>query len=236
MSTLEDIDAVILCGGLGKRLRPVSSDTPKVMVEFEDRPFLDFVIEGLEHYGVRRVVLCTGYKAEWLEDYYRNYESEVIIDFAREEQPLGTGGAIKNASPIINSDPFFVLNGDCYCDVDYQKFLQFHQDNSAIASIVAAEVPDSKDYGSLMLDDHHKILEFLEKQDKGNQLINAGRYCFTQRVFDLMPVDDKFSLEYDVFPKLIEEGLYGFHSRGEFFDIGTPERYKKAMEFFQNGK
>ncbi len=233
---LEEIDVVILCGGLGKRLRTVDESTPKVMMAFEDRPFLDIVIERMADQGFQRFVLCTGYKADWVENYYRNYETDVIIDFSREEEPLGTGGAVMNARPIVDSDPFIVLNGDCYCEVDYQKFVDYHHQVEATASIVAAEVPDSKDYGSLVMDDDSRILQFLEKQDKGGQFINAGRYCFSQDVFDVMPDTPKFSMEYDVFPALIEEGLYGFKTQGEFFDIGTPERYQKAMEFFQHGK
>ncbi|NND53258.1 MAG: NTP transferase domain-containing protein [Flavobacteriaceae bacterium] len=233
---LEDLDVVILCGGLGKRLRSVDPDTPKVMVEFEDRPFLDIVMERLASQGLQRFVLCTGYKAQWIEEYYRKNERDFVVDFSREDEPLGTGGAVKNAQPIIESDPFFVLNGDCYCDVSFQDFADFHQAKQATASIVAAHVDDSKDYGSLTLDDSEKILAFEEKQDKGAALINAGRYCFNQDVFNMMPKDTKFSLEYDVFPKLIGESLYGFRSAGEFFDIGTPQRYEQALEFFKHGK
>lgn len=232
---LQDLDVVILAGGLGKRLRSVDPNTPKVMVEFEDRPFLDIVMEKLHEQGFQRFVLCTGYKAQWIEDYYRNNERDFVVDFSREEEPLGTGGAVKNAAPIVDSDPFFVLNGDCYCDVDFTQFTEFHKSKKAAASIVAAEMLDSKDYGSLTMDKSDRILAFEEKKDKGRAFINAGRYCFNQKIFSTMP-EGKFSLEYDVFPALIKEGLFGFKSKGEFFDIGTPERYQQAMEFFKRGK
>ncbi|MGE0268885.1 MAG: nucleotidyltransferase family protein [Candidatus Omnitrophota bacterium] len=233
---LENLDVVILCGGLGKRLRSIDPDTPKVMVQFEERPFLDIVMEKLYEQGFQRFVLCTGYKAQWIEDYYRKNDRDFVVDFSREEEPLGTGGAVKNAQPIVESDPFFVLNGDCYCEVDFKKFAEFHRSKKAAASMVAARMEDSKDYGSLTMDDSDRILAFEEKKDKGAAFINAGRYCFNQDVFEMMPEEGKFSLEYDVFPSLIEDGLYGFKSKGEFFDIGTPERYEKAMEFFRNGK
>lgn len=233
---LENLDVVILCGGLGKRLRSIDPDTPKVMVQFEERPFLDIVMEKLHEQGFARFVLCTGYKAKWIEDYYRDNQRDFVVDFSREEEPLGTGGAVKNAQPIVESDPFFVLNGDCYCDVDFKKFVEFHKRKQAAATIVAAHMQDSRDYGSLTMDGADRILAFEEKKDKGAAYINAGRYCFNQKVFSMMPEEGKFSLEYDVFPSLIEDGLYGFKSKGEFFDIGTPERYEKAMEFFRNGK
>ncbi len=233
---LEDTDVVILCGGLGKRLRSVDADTPKVMVAFEERPFLDIVMERMAEQGLERFILCTGYKAQWIEEYYRRNQRHFVVDFSREEEPLGTGGAVKNAQPIIESDPFFVLNGDCFCDVDFAQFLAFHQSKDGIASMVAAHMQDSRDYGSLTITDDDRIIAFEEKQDKGAAAINAGRYCFSQEIFARMPERTKFSLEYDVFPALIDEGLYGFHTTGDFFDIGTPERYQRAMEYFKNGK
>ncbi|MBZ0167646.1 MAG: nucleotidyltransferase family protein [Candidatus Omnitrophica bacterium] len=233
---LEDLDVVILCGGLGKRLRSIDADTPKVMVSFEERPFLDIVMERLAQQGLQRFVLCTGYKAQWIEEYYRKNERDFVVDFSREEEPLGTGGAIKNAQPIVESDPFFVLNGDCFCDVDFAGFLSFHEEKGGVASMVAAHLEDSKDYGSLTIGEDGRILTFEEKQDKGAASINAGRYCFNQDIFDKMPDKPNFSLEYDVFPTLIKGGLFGFRLEGDFFDIGTPERYQKAMEYFKNGK
>ena len=236
MPKLQDLDVMILCGGLGTRLQSLDPNTPKVMMKFEDRPFLDIVIQHLKGQGLKRFILCTGHKSHWIEDYYKQNDPGVEIVYSWEEKPLGTGGAIKHARGHLKSDPFFVLNGDCYCDVNFQHFLDFHLEKGKIATIVASYVEDSKDFGTLDIDDQGQIHAFLEKQDRGSQYINAGRYCFNQVVFDLMPDADKFSIEFDVFPKIVEQGLYGFKHEGEFFDIGTPERFKKATEFFKDGK
>ena len=236
MPTLADLDVMILCGGLGTRLQSVDADTPKVMMKFEDRPFLDIVIHHLKQQGLQRFILCTGYKSDWIEKYYKKNDPGVEIVYSWEKERLGTGGAIKHARTHVKSDPFFVLNGDCYCDVDFAQFYAFHQAKNDLATIVASHVPDSKDFGSLDIDENDQIHAFLEKEDRGAAYINAGRYCFTQDVFDLMPVQDQFSIEFDVFPKIVEKGLYGFRHQGEFFDIGTPERFQKATEFFKDGK
>lgn len=233
---LNNLDVVILCGGLGTRLQAVDADTPKVMMKFEDRPFLDIVIHHLKTQGLKRFILCTGHKSDWIEEYYKENDPGVEIVYSWEEKRLGTGGAIKNAQKYVQSDPFFVLNGDCYCDVDFQAFYDFYKEKNNMAAIVASNVKESKDFGSLDMDDNDQIHAFLEKEDRGEAYINAGRYCFSKAVFDLMPEEDNFSVEFDVFPKIVEKGLYGFKHKGEFFDIGTPERFEKATQFFKDGK
>lgn len=223
-------DAVILCGGQGKRLRSVVADKQKVLAQVGDSPFLDILLKNLKRQGIQHVVLCTGYKAEALEDYYRQNPQGLIMEFSREASPLGTGGALKNARYFIGSDPFLVLNGDSFCGVDVKAFLDFHRSKSARASVVVSSVKETSDFGRIALDDLAQITGFKEKADTAPGYVNAGVYCFNEDVFSLMPEDAAFSLEHDLFPALVGKGFYGFVVEEAFLDIGTPQRYEEAKK------
>ena len=230
---LSEIDAVILCGGLGKRLRSVESEKPKVMVEVAQKPFLDLVIEEYKKQGVHRVILCTGYKADDVEEYYRKNSMGLTIEFSREKEPLGTGGAIKNARNLIKSNPFFVQNGDAFCRVDFKKLVQYHNDKKSITTLVVAQAQDSQDFGTIILDESNRIKNFLEKTGQPSNHLNAGIYCFDQKVFSKMPDKANFSMEYDVFSGLTKENFFGFVIEEKFWDIGTPDRYDAVKEIFK---
>lgn len=231
-----DCDCVILCGGLGTRLRNVIGEVPKVMAQVGGRPFLDLIIEYLKSQNITRVVLCTGYKADFIENYYRDHDFGLTIDFSREEEPLGTGGALKNARDIISSNPFFVFNGDSFLPVDLEAFLGFHKEKSAVASVLISKVGKSKDFGSLEVDNSDRVVHFREKIENAKvPLVNAGIYCFNQDIYSSMPAEAAFSLEKDLFPKLTGNEFYGYCVDEEFIDIGTPERYKSVKEKFNEG-
>lgn len=228
---LSKTDAVILCGGLGKRLQPVVSTTSKVMADVSGRPFLDILIAHLKKQGIRRVILCTGHKAEQVEDYYRKNSQGLTFEFSRESDPLGTGGALKNAWYFIESDQFLVFNGDSFCAVDLNALLDFHQSKLARASVVISRAQDVSAFGNIFLDEDVKIVKFQEKDPaRGGHGVNAGVYCFNEDVFLFMPDAKRFSLEHDVFPALVGKGFYGFYVDQEFYDIGTPERYAAARQ------
>jgi len=231
---VSECDCVILCGGLGKRLQSIVHDVPKVMAQVDGRPFLDLIIEFLKSQNIKRIVLCTGHKADLIENYYREQDFGLMIDFSTEHEPLGTGGALKNAHEVILSDPFFVLNGDSFLSVDLQAFLDFHMEKKSIASMLVTEVNDSKDFGNLEIDENQQVVDFREKGiGTKKQLVNAGIYCFSQTVFSCMPELKKFSLENDFFPKLIGNKFYGYCTDKEFMDIGTPERYESVKQKLQ---
>jgi len=228
---MDNCDCVILCGGLGTRLQSVVSDVPKVMAQVNGRPFLDLIIEYLKSQGIRRIILCTGYKADFIEDYYRKNNFGLTIDFSRENEPLGTGGALKNAREIIKSDPFLVLNGDSFLAADLKAFFDFHKEKGSLASMLIAQVNKAEEFGSLELDENCEITKFFEKSDGSvNALVNAGIYCFDQTIFSNMPESTKFSLEKDLFPELTGKKFYGYRIEKRFFDIGTPERYQSAKQ------
>lgn len=233
---ISDCDAVILCGGLGTRLQSAVRDVPKVMAEMNGEPFLDYIIRHLKSQGIQRLVLCTGYKAQTVERYYRDKDFGLTIDFSREEKPLGTGGALKHAAEIITSNPFLVLNGDSYVEADLKAFLAFHLKKKATASILVAEQKNTEDFGSVMLDQNGRISCFEEKiQGSSNPKVNAGVYCFDQKIFTIMPAQEKFSLETDLFPALVKQPFFGHVINQEFLDIGTPQRYASVQKKLGKG-
>jgi len=228
-TNLKDIDVIILCGGLGKRLRPAVSDRPKALAKIEDKTFLDILIDELLKYGFKNIILCVGYLKEQIKDHF-NYLKDYNIEFSEEESPLGTGGALKNARMLIKSDTFMVMNGDSICNVDFKNFFDFHIDKRAVLSMVLTRSLDTLDYGNVALDESQRIISFKEKIDTNKEsLINAGMYMMQKKIFAYVPEDDIFSLEYDLFPKLITDKCYGFISKSKMIDIGTPERYTKAI-------
>jgi len=242
---LSKTDAVILCGGQGKRLQSIVSATSKVMADVSGRPFLDIVIAHLKKQGIRRVILCTGYKADQIEDYYRKNSQGLTFEFSRESDPLGTGGALKNAWYFIESEPFLVFNGDSFCAVDLGALLDFHQSKFARASVVVSSsrrepigpAQDVSAFGNIFLDDDMKVVKFREKDPgQGGRGVNAGVYCFNEDILLSMPDTKRFSLEHDVFPALVGKGFYGFCVDQQFYDIGTPERYEAARQALERLK
>jgi NDP-sugar pyrophosphorylase family protein len=227
---LKDIDVVVLAGGLGKRLRSRTGDTPKVLAQINGVPFLDLLLTNLASQGFQRVILCTGYKAEEIEAHYRASSLKLHIEFSREEIPLGTGGAFKLAQNKVHSPVFFGLNGDCFCSVPFAKFFHYHQEKDALASLVLNKVEDRGDFGSVVMNERNEIVSFQEKADLATSpFVSVGVYCFNRAVLDRMPAQDAFSIERDFFPLLIGKGFYGFVTEHQFLDIGTPDRYQRAQ-------
>jgi NDP-sugar pyrophosphorylase family protein len=223
----EDTDVLVLCGGLGKRLREVVQDVPKPMADIGGRPFLDMLLRYVSDFGFRRFILCSGYMGEKVKQYFIN-EKDVEIIFSEEEEPLGTGGAVKNAEPYVKSSIFFVMNGDSICKMDMIDLLDFHQKKQALASIALVESGVEADYGLVNINDEQRVLGFLEKK-KSAGYVNAGVYVFDRDLMKLMP-DGACSLEYDVFPNVLEGNVYGYVTNCGLLDIGTPERYKRARK------
>ncbi len=226
----KNIDVFILCGGQGARLRPVISDKPKILADIGGKPFIEILLDNLASHGFYRIILGVGHLKEEIINYFQaNPRKDFQIEFSKEETPLGTGGAVKKVKPLIKSDHFLVINGDCLFSVDFEKFYQSHLGEKAMLSMVLGNAIDvSSNCGRVMLASDNKITSFDEKQN----LISAGIYFMRKDVFDFMPAEDSFSLEYDFFPKILDKPCYGFVSDEEFIDIGTPERYQKANRLF----
>jgi D-glycero-alpha-D-manno-heptose 1-phosphate guanylyltransferase len=229
----KNIDVLVLCGGQGTRIRSVVPDKPKILVNVGGKPFVDILLDNLASQGFRRVILAVGYMKEQIKKYFQaNPPKNMLVEFSTEDRPLGTGGAVKKAKSFIKSEHFLVMNGDCFCPVDFRKFYESHLDKKTLLSMVLAKAADdSSDYGRVVLADTGGIMSFNEKIYNKENLISAGIYFMRKDVFDFMPPKDSFSLEYDFFPKILGF-CYGFVSEGKFIDIGTPERYKKTVELF----
>ncbi|MBF0387010.1 MAG: nucleotidyltransferase family protein [Candidatus Omnitrophica bacterium] len=223
-------DFLLLCGGLGTRLRSVTGDAPKVMAEVQGEPFLDFLIRYLMRQGARRIILCAGYRAESLAGHYRDKFREIEVLMSIEPEPLGTGGAFKNASALVKSELVFGLNGDCFTPLDYPAMLAAHHNKGALITLAGVRVEGNQDFGTIVMNERDEITEFKEKfVTKDVQYISAGIYCFNRELFAMMP-QGKFSIEYDLFPGLIGKGFYGVKVDAPFIDIGTPERFEWAKK------
>jgi len=232
---LKDIDVFVLAGGFGKRLKKICPRVPKPMVKIGGKPFLDILLARLQEEGFGRFILGTGYKAQYIEDYYRRLKRR-DVHFSRETEPLDTGGAVKKARAKIKSEDFFVLNGDSFCSFNAQDFLDFHRVKKAAVSILLRKVDDGTDYGAITVGKEQCITAFKEKTaGQKNIWVNAGVYIFNRKIFKMMPHKRRFSLERDIFPALAGKAIYGFKGRGGFIDIGTPERYFQAQGLLKNG-
>jgi D-glycero-alpha-D-manno-heptose 1-phosphate guanylyltransferase len=228
---LENIDVLLLCGGLGKRLRSITGNKPKPMVEICGKPFLDILIGYIASFGFRRFILCTGYKSQLIKKHYDSADGNLNIVFSHEPKPLGTAGAVKNAQPLIRNSEFLVLNADSFCRIDFNKLLEFHREKNALATLALTRNASGQDYGSISIDGNGKVNNFQEKSAvKGKSLVNAGIYVFEKRILRFIPGNRKFSMEYDLFPGLSGKNLYGYIIKNSFIDIGTPERYQKARK------
>jgi NDP-sugar pyrophosphorylase family protein len=227
---ITECDVVILCGGLGKRLRNIIKDRPKPMVEISGRPFLEILMDYVASFDLRRFILCTGYMGDKIKEHFWGKNSHLEVLFSEEHELLGTGGAVKNASHLIRSDPFFVMNGDSICRVDLSRFFRFYNERGAICTLVLTRVDEVCDYGRVDVGEDGKIKGFNEKiKEQEGGLVNAGIYLMKKELLSLIP-DGKYSLEYDLFPKLCDGRLYGFITEAQLLDIGTPKRYLEAKE------
>lgn len=240
MATNEKIDAVILCGGKGTRFLPVSEDIPKVMADIHGRPFLDILIEYLLRHNFEKIILCLGYMADFIKDHYQKSECLPHLIFSEEKKPLGTGGAIKNAQPHISTETFLVVNGDSYCSCPLHRVIEFHISRAdALITIVLTKTNDRNDTGNVMVNqEDYSIESFLEKsslseEQKIKAYVNAGIYLFDKKILDFIPTEKSYSLEYALFPQFAKKGMYGYIHDSSLIDIGTPDRYSKALDFFK---
>jgi len=196
-------------------------------------PFLEIILRQLRFAGVRNIVLGTGYRAEQIEEYFREGDQlGLSIHYSREQEPLGTGGAVKLAEPMLG-DPVLVLNGDSYVNWVLTDLLEVYQEKQAAAVMALQPVPDVGRYGSVAVDNDKRVIEFVEKGARvGAGLINAGIYLLQKQVVTDLPEGRPISLEREVFPQLLGGKVYGVISAGDFIDIGIPTDLERAQTLF----
>ena len=234
---IADITAVILAGGLGTRLRPVLSDRPKVLAEVLGRPFLTYLLDQLSSAGAQEVILCAGYMGDRVQEVYGDVYKSLHLLYSQEEEPLGTGGALRLALPRFRSDTVLVMNGDSYIHADLSSYVDWFFQIDRKASLLLAKVPDTSRYGMVKVEKDESVSVFEEKEKaKGAGWINAGVYLVKTSLLKSIPSGIAFSLEREFFPSLVGNGLFGYRSKGRFIDIGTPESYIRAEKFFSEKK
>lgn len=235
MNGLEDITAVILAGGLGTRLRSVVADRPKVLAEVGGRSFLSFLLDKLTNNNIRKIVLCTGYLGEQVHEVFGCTYSGMELAYSMEKEPRGTGGALRLALPLLQSDLVLVMNGDSYCEVDLASYLEWYQEKEAAASLALTFVENTSRYGMVQLGTHDEIIRF---EEKGEKLvpgwINAGIYFIKKSLISSVPSSGNISIEEGLFPAWIGTDFYGYKSNCRFLDIGMPATYSRAGQFFSN--
>ena len=225
------MQALILAGGEGTRLRPLTSTVPKPVVPLVDRPFIAFMIDWLRKHGVDDIVMSCGHLASGVRNVLGDGSAFGIeLRYVEEPRPLGTGGAVKYAEALLD-DRFLMLNGDVLTDLDIEAQIATHERTGARATIALTPVEDPTAYGLVRIGDGGEVTEFVEKPapdqiDTSN--ISAGAYVLERSVLDLLPPDQPASIERDVFPQLVGQGLYGYVADGYWLEIGTPERYLQA--------
>lgn len=223
------MQAIVLAGGFGTRLQSVVSDLPKPMAPINDKPFLVYIMNQLKKAGFTKVVLAVGYKKECIIDYFGNTYLGMDVVYSNEDQPLGTGGAIKKAFSLIDEEYAFIVNGDTYFNIDFRKLMI---DKDVV--IACKYMKDFDRYGKVEIS-NGRIVEFQEKKHNDEGYINGGIYYFKKDVFSRYDLEEKFSLEKDLFEKYINQiEIYASCSDDYFIDIGIPQDYFKAQEDFKN--
>jgi mannose-1-phosphate guanylyltransferase len=219
---------VILVGGQGTRLRPLTSFVPKPVVRLVDRPFIAFMLEWLRGHGIDDVIMSCGFLADGVRSVLGDgSQLGIRLRFVEEPDPRGTAGALKLAEPMLD-ERFLMLNGDVLTDIDLTAQIAQHESSGARATLALVPVPDPSAYGVVVLREDRSVGEFLEKPSADNiksNLISAGAYVLEREILELVAPDRNVSIEREVWPRLVENGLYGFPSESYWLDIGTPARY-----------
>ncbi|WP_421919697.1 nucleotidyltransferase family protein [Marinifilum sp.] len=226
------MEAIVLAGGFGTRLKELVNDLPKPMADINGKPFLEYLLTWLSRNGVDHTILAVGYKADTIEKHFGNEFMGMKLNYSHEFEPLGTGGAIKKAFIKLKNrnKPAFIVNGDTFFDVDLKQFYDFHHQNKSQFSIVVKKMFNFDRYGSVEIEDN-KISKFKEKTFKEVGFINGGIYLMNQSCLQLLPKKDKFSFENSFMERYVCDLAFGaLVSDGYFIDIGIPEDYFKAIQ------
>ncbi|MDQ2681585.1 MAG: NDP-sugar synthase [Candidatus Eremiobacteraeota bacterium] len=227
------MQAIVLVGGEGTRLRPLTYGTPKPMVPIMNVPFLAWTFERLNAAGITDVILPAGYMPEAITEYFGDGSAlGMKITYVIEEVPLGTAGALKNVQEHITG-PFFVLNGDVLTSLDLTAMMAFHKERGGLGALHLIKVDDPSAFGCVVHDANQKIERFVEKPAKGNEPtneVNAGTYLLEPQVLDMIPAGRNVSIERETFPKILADGhgLYAYTTSDYWIDLGRPEHYLSA--------
>ncbi|MDP3661509.1 MAG: sugar phosphate nucleotidyltransferase [bacterium] len=231
MSVLKNIPIIILCGGKGTRLRSVVADRPKVLAPFGKQTLLDGIIAMLHASGFEKIILSVGYLKEQVKEHCAQHGYRVV--FSEEDEPLGTGGALKTSMRYVDSDVFFAMNGDMIFKPDFSKLLAFHKKRDGLMSLFITRGYQGGGGNVIETDSDDRITNWRERKtnERPESLyLNAGTYVMKKEVSRFFPERKSFSLENDLFPNLFLQKCYVLQTDELFIDIGVPERYALARE------
>ncbi|MDQ6932694.1 MAG: NDP-sugar synthase [Candidatus Eremiobacteraeota bacterium] len=235
------MQAIVLVGGEGTRLRPLTYGTPKPMVPIMNVPFLERTLQRLQRAGIRDVILPAGYLPEAITDYFGDgTRLDMKITYVIEDSPLGTAGALKNVEEHITG-PFFVLNGDVLTSLDLAAMMRVHEQQGGLGVLHLIKVADPSPFGCVVHDANGRITSFVEKPPKGQEPtdeINAGTYLLEREVLDFISSGRNVSVERDTFPRILSEGkdLFAYATPDYWIDLGRPEHYLTAHRDILDGK
>ena len=225
--------AVVMAGGQGSRLRPLTIGRPKPMVPVVNKPVMAHILELVKRHGITEVIATVQYRAEAIQDYFGNgHHLGLNITYVVEEVPLGTAGSVKNAQQYLD-EPFIVISGDALTDFDLSKIIAFHEEKGALATLTLYRVPNPLEYGVIITDADGCITRFLEKPSWGEVIsdqVNTGIYVLQPEVLDLIPEGEPYDWSKQVFPQLLERGdpMFGYVAEGYWCDIGNHQEYMRA--------
>lgn len=226
-------EAIILAGGKGTRLQSVVADLPKPMAPVRNKPFLEFQLNYLQKQGVKSAVLSVGYKHESIIDHFGQNYGGLELRYAIEDQPLGTGGGIKLAAQMLQSDSAFVLNGDSIFEANLEAFSQFHSNKNTLLSITLLPLKEFDRYGTVEIDNDSRITAFKEKRPMQEGMISSGIYAMSNQIWSEFEFPEVFSFEKDLMEKYCgSNAFYGYVEDAYFLDIGIPEDYERAQTEF----
>lgn len=235
------MDAVVMAGGRGVRLRPFTRNKPKPMIPFLNRPVMEYAIQKLKSAGFDRIIVLLGYLPDMIREYFGNGQDfGVDIEYIDRNEPFGTAGAVKRAAEHIE-DTFMVLSADTITGMSLRKFMKFHENKGGKVNIALSEVDKPYQYGIALLDDDDKIYKFLEKPKKSqvfSNLVNTGIYIIEPEIMEYVPPKTNFDFSKNLFPFLLKksEPIFGYRSSEYWADIGTPKKYLRATRDALDGK
>ena len=220
--------AIVLAGGFGKRLGDLTAKTPKPMLEISNKPFISYLFDRLSFFKIDEVILCVHYQKDKFKEYFSKYYKKLKITFSEENEPLGTGGAIKNALKFIeNDDPFLIMNGDSFLDIDLRVLKDFHIKNNLDLTITIKKMNNCKRYGQISLN-NKSISKFLYPGNNTSGYINSGVYITHRQIFKSTNLKSTFSFEKDFLKKNVNNvNSMCFKTDDYFIDIGIIEDYRK---------
>jgi mannose-1-phosphate guanylyltransferase/phosphomannomutase len=236
------VKAVVMAGGEGTRLRPMTANQPKPLLPVVNKPIMEHVLRLLKRHGFTETVVTVQFLAALVRNYFGDGEEiGMALSYATEEMPLGTAGSVKNAQDALRDERFLVISGDALTDIDLTDLVRFHKENGALVTIALKRVPNPLEFGIIIIDDEGRVQRFLEKPTWGqvfSDTANTGIYVMEPEVLDHVAAGESVDWSGDVFPKLLAEGapLYGYVADGYWEDVGTHESYLKAQADMLSGK